>query len=140
MEFKEFEARYNITPQSNSKHILIEGAKYNTDAVLKNNGKIRYADRCAFYITERDYQMLFIYYKWKEIIIHSHWFATSDYLPAPVIKYMLKLFADKTLLANGDPVIYANKKARLNSLYGMSGTALVQDSIVEHTEAEILAG
>lgn len=140
VEFLGFEARYNITPQSNSKHILIEGAQYNTDAVLKNNGKIRYADRCAFYITERDYHMLVMYYKWEKIIIHSHWFATSDYLPAPVVKYMLKLYADKTLLKQGDPVIYANKKARLNSLYGMAGTALVQDNIVEHTEAEILAG
>lgn len=134
VEFQNFRARYKVTPQSSSKRILLKGARFNSDDVMKNNGKIISADVAAFYVTEIDYQLLEMYYKWDKCTIHSHWFAMSDYLDPNVVKYMLQLYADKTLLKHGDPVIYLRKKEKLNSLYGMAGTALVQDSVVEDPE------
>lgn len=131
VEFRNFRARYDVTPQSSSKRILLQNATFNSDDVMKNNGKIISADIAAFYITEVDYKLLDLYYTWSEMIIHSHWFAMSDYLHPEVVKYMLQLYADKTLLKHGDPVIYLRKKEKLNSLYGMAGTSLVQDEVTE---------
>ena len=131
VEFRNFRARYDVTPQSSSKRILLQNATFNSDDVMKNNGKIISADIAAFYITEVDYKLLDLYYTWSEMIIHSHWFAMSDYLHPEIVKYMLHLYADKTLLKHGDPVIYLRKKEKLNSLYGMAGTSLVQDEVTE---------
>lgn len=139
VEFKDFTARYKITPQSSSKRILIEGGVYArdnmTDGIARNNGKIIHADRCAFYITEQDWKLLNLYYTWKgEPIIHSHWFAMSDYLDKHVIEYMLSLYSDKTLLKHGDPEIYLRKKSRLNCMYGMAASRLCPDLIIEDPE------
>lgn len=131
VEYQGLQARYNITPQSSSKRILLDGAIFSGDDVMKNNGKIIYADRAAFYLTEVDAKLIDMYYTAKKVIIHSHWFAMSDYLDKYVVEYMLKLYADKTLLKHGDPVIYLRKKEKLNSMYGMAGTALVQDEVTE---------
>lgn len=134
VEFQGLQAKYNITPLSNSKHILLQGAVYNKDDVTKNNGKIIYADRAAFYLCEQDMIMLQQFYTAKKTIIHSHWFAMSDYLDKHVVNYMLKLYADKTLLKLGDPVIYLRKKEKLNALYGLAASALTRPDILEDPE------
>lgn len=138
VEFQGLQARYNITPLSSSKRVMIQGAVYSNDAVLKNNGKIIYCDRCAFYLTEIDFKLIDMYYTYKKCIIHSHWFAMSDYLDKSFIKYMLKLYADKTLLKHSDPVFYQRQKGKLNSLYGLSATALCRDSIEETEDHEYI--
>lgn len=131
VEFIDFTARYNITPISSSKHILLHGEVYGHDDVMKNNGKIIHADRYACYITQVDKALIDMYYTYGKMIVHSHWFAMADYLDKHVVEYMLKLYADKTLLKHSDPELYLRRKERLNSLYGMAGTALCQDRIRE---------
>lgn len=134
VEFRKLKARYNITPLSSSKRVMIQGAIYSNDSVLKNNGKVIYCERCAYYLTEVDFKLLDQFYTYKEMIVHSHWFAMSDYLDKSFMKYMLKLYADKTLLKHSDPVFYMRQKGKLNSLFGMSGTSLCQDLITEDPE------
>lgn len=134
VEFRNFRARYDVTPQSSSKRILLHNATFNSDDVMKNNGKIISADVACFYITEVDYRLLDMYYEFDKMIVHSHWFAMSDYLNPEIVKYMLQLYADKTLLKLGDPVIYLRRKEKLNSLYGLAACRLVQDSVTEDPE------
>lgn len=139
VEFIDLKARYDITPLSSSKRILLEGGilahdspKENTlRGIAKNNGKIIRAKRFITYITEIDFKYIKMYYKFKRVIIHQHYIALSDYMPRHVIMYMLDCYAQKTLLTGVDPVMRARKKEILNSLYGMSATALVHDTITE---------
>ena len=136
MEFREFRAKYNITPQSASKRVMMEGAElcpesFHNKDIKKNNGKVRYAKRFALYVTEMDMQLISLYYTWEKIIIHSHWIASSDYLPKHVIEYMLDKYAAKTLLTGIDETMRARSKEILNAIYGMCGTSLIHDTIVE---------
>lgn len=144
VEFVNLKAKYDITPLSSSKRIMIQGAEYNDFTweritndkkrrlgVKVNNGKIRFAKRFALYITEVDKRLIDMYYKYDEIKIYSHRIALSDWMDKHVLEYMLQLYADKTLLKTGDPVIYLRKKEKLNSIYGMCGTSLIHDDIIE---------
>lgn len=133
VEYRNFTAKYDITPQSSSKRILLQGAVYGRDGdgLTKNNGKIIHADRAVFYITEHDKRLLDMYYTYDTMLIHSHWIATSAYMPKKVVEYMLKLYANKTLLKGGDPVFYNREKAKLNSIYGLCATALSHAEILE---------
>lgn len=136
VEFRNLRALYDVTPQSASKRILMEGAElcpesYHNKDVSKNNGKVRLARRFALYVTEQDMQLLKLYYKYDKLIIHSHWIAASDYLPKHVIEYMLEKYAAKTLLTGIDETMRARSKEILNAIYGMCGTSLIHDSIIE---------
>lgn len=132
LEFKNLRAKYDVTPWSASKRIMIQGAKYNPDGLAKNNGKIIRCDRYAGYFLETDYKLLDMYYTWDECIVHSHRVALSDYMDKHVVEYMLKRYEAKTLRkTDPDPTIYNLEKQKLNSIYGMCGTALIHDDIIE---------
>lgn len=132
LEFRNLKARYDVTPWSASKRIMIQGATYNPDGLSKNNGKIIKCDRYAGYFLETDYQLLKMFYTWDECIVHSHRVALSDYMDKHVVEYMLKRYEAKTLRkTDPDPTIYNLEKQKLNSIYGMCGTALIHDDIIE---------
>lgn len=131
-EFVNLRARYNITPLSAAKRIMITGATYNSDGLAKNNGKVLRCDRIALYCTEIDYDLICHFYTFDDCIIHSHRIATSDWMPRHVVEYMLTLYHDKTLRkTDPDPTFYNLQKSKLNSIYGLCGTALVHDDIIE---------
>lgn len=129
--FDNLKAKYNVTPLSGSKRVMCQGAVYGKDHDKRNNGKIISARMMALYITEADFTYIKAYYTWSKMEIKSHWFALSDYMDKHVIEYMLQLYADKTLLKNGDPVIYLRKKEKLNSIYGMAASMLVHNDVEE---------
>lgn len=132
LEFTNLRAKYDITPWSASKRIMISGAKYNPDGLSKNNGKIITCDRYAGYFLETDYRLLEMYYTWEDCIVHSHRVALSDYMDKHVIEYMLQRYAAKTLRkTDKDPTVYILEKQKLNSIYGMAGTSLIHDEIME---------
>lgn len=137
VEFVNLQAKYNITPLASSKRIMGEGMVFNTDdpkasSISKNNGKVISAKRFALYICEQDYLCLIKeFYTWDKMIVHSHWIALSDYMPAHVVKYMLKRYESKSLLTGIDEDLRNIEKGKLNALYGLSATALVRDMITE---------
>ena len=140
VEFINLKAKYNITPLASSKRIMGQGMVLNVDGhkpgidngVLKNNGKVISAKRFALYICEQDYLCLIKdFYTWDDMIIHSHWIALSDYMPAHVVRYMLKRYESKSLLTGIDEDLRAIEKSKLNALYGLSATSLVRDQITE---------
>ena len=132
LEFTNLRAKYDVTPWSASKRIMIQGAKYNPDGLAKNNGKIISCDRYAGYFLETDYRLMKMFYEWDDCIVHSHRVALSDYMDKHVVEYMLKRYAAKTLRkTDPDPTIYNLEKSKLNSIYGMMGTSLVHEDIIE---------
>lgn len=132
VEFINLKARYDVTPQSASKRILIQGAVYNKDGMTKNNGKIITAARFALYITEVDKQLIDLYYTYDDLIVHSHRIATSAFMPKHVIEYMLLRYEAKSILPDKpDPTLRNLEKMKLNAIYGMCGTSLIHDDIVE---------
>lgn len=144
VEFRGLKAKYNITPLASSKRIMGSGMILSSDypsenELAKNNGKVIYADRFALYICEQDYLCLISkFYTWDEMIIHSHWIALSDYMPAHVVKYMLKRYESKSLLTGVDEDLRNIEKGKLNALYGLSATALVRDEITETEDYQFI--
>lgn len=137
VEFENLKARYDITPLSASKRIMMQGAVLGEgegSGIAKNNGKVIKAKRFVIYITEVDKKLIDMYYTYDNYpnpTIHSHYIALSDYMPEHVIKYMLKRFEQKTLLTGIDEEMRLIEKQKLNSIYGMCGTALIHDTIEE---------
>lgn len=132
VEYINMKSRYDVTPQSASKRIMISGANYNYDGLTKNNGKIITCSRFALYVTEVDKSLIDMYYTYDEMIVHSHRIALSDFMPKHVIEYMLLRYEAKTLRkTDADPTIYNIEKQKLNAIYGLMGTALIHNDIVE---------
>lgn len=132
VEYINMKARYDVTPQSASKRIMIQGAVYNKDGMTKNNGKIITCQRFCLYITEVDKRLIDLYYTYDEMIVHSHRVALSDYMPRHVIDYMLLRYEAKTLRkTDPDQTIYNIEKQKLNAIYGLMGTSLIHDDIIE---------
>lgn len=97
--------------------------------VLTDNGRILCAKTCQLWVTEQDYITIMNNYKWSKIESLGTWIAHKQYLPTPYIEEVLKLYAEKTTLKGRDPVLYAQKKAHLNSLYGMSVSSLIYSDV-----------
>jgi hypothetical protein len=148
VEFHNLRARYDITPLSASKRIMMHGAVLggvdpdsDTGSLSKNNGKVIYAAVFCQYITEVDKRLIDMYYTYDTYpnpTIHSHYIALSDYMPPHVIRYMLNRYEQKTLLSGVDEEMRMIEKQKLNSIYGMCGTALVHDTIEENEQFKYL--
>lgn len=96
-----------------------------------DNGRIRSAKEIILYCTELDYIGIHNHYNFEEKIINVRR-ANKGYLDTDYIKYILSLFKDKTTLkgVKGYEDLYLQQKARLNSLYGLMVTDIIQPDIV----------
>lgn len=101
-----------------------------------DNGRVMYADSLELWCTEQDFQIIEATYTWTDLIVCEVWEAKKGYLPIKFVQYVLQLFHDKTALKGVDDEGYKLAKARLNSLFGMCVTALLQSEIIWDIEAE----
>lgn len=100
-----------------------------------DNGRIINAEYAEIWLTEYDLAIICEQYKFKQVFItHGH-MAIKDYLPKWFTDYIYELFRRKTMLKNGDPVLYALAKAKLNSVYGMTVQHTIRDNWVEDYQA-----
>ena len=115
-------------PQDNyisaSKCWKLEGA-------LINNGRVQKADVLATTITEVDFEIIEQCYEWEKMEVANLHRFYKGYLPYAIIQSIIKLYEDKTVLkgVEGSEVEYLLSKGMLNSVYGMSVTAIVRDEI-----------
>lgn len=100
--------------------------------VKRDNGRIISADWCTIKCTDVDVKIIQMLYKYDYCNVRQCWYAYKDYLPRDFLDYILTLYSDKTELkgVTGKEDFYMQQKARLNSLYGMCVTKLVQDNFV----------
>lgn len=120
--------RWKITQET----YISESKCFNLKNPVINNGRIVSADSLSTTITEIDYEIMKQVYEWDAISIADCRMAFKNYLPRSIIKSILDLYKDKTVLkgVEGSEVEYMLSKGMLNSIYGMSVTDIVKDNSV----------
>ena len=99
--------------------------------VITDNGRILKADYVEIYVNEIDACVIYEQYKTDGDLCVEVEYAHKDYLPRWFTDYIFELFEAKCKLKNGDPVLYALAKARLNSLYGLCCQKSIKPQIEE---------
>lgn len=85
--------------------------------VLLDNGRIHSAGKLRVLLTEIDYKLYRLYYKWDNATFNNVKIAKKGYLPAYVVKNVLDAYETKeTLKLQHMP--YMNEKVFLNSIFG----------------------
>ena len=114
-----------------------------TDSInhINDNGYILSADYLSIWLTEIDLKRVAELYDFTEYHITDVMAAAKDYLPKWYRDEVWHIFCEKCDLEyqikelhEGDPVLYALKKANLNSLYGMMVQKKVTEDIKEAYE------
>lgn len=96
---------------------------------LKLNGKLVYASEISIAICELDYKWIRKQYdiKGQMYITNLMYFKRGpfpDWLKSDVLKY----FENKCTLKDVDELLYMKSKNMLNSIYGMTATAIIRDT------------
>ena len=90
----------------------------NKEGEIIDNGRILSADYISIFWTEMDLKLFDKYYVCDNCWITNLQYSAKEYLPRWFTDLVYELFRDKCLLKNGDPVLYAIRKAMLNAMYG----------------------
>ena len=110
----------NHSIESESKCIDIKGA-------IIDNGRVMRANEITVMLTELDYKIYKMFYKWDNMSIIEAWAFDSDYLPDYLLNPLKKYYEIKqTLKRTGkeNSTEYAVAKEMVNSAYGMTVTKL----------------
>lgn len=129
VKFKNIRCKYfnNFISQSKCRRIL--KGRY-------DNGRVISAQELEIVLTDVDFKFLSEVYKYDEVEIQESYFARYDYLPKQFIEFILKKYVNKTEYKNveGKEVEYMLEKNKFNSLYGMSVTNNIKDSVLFDNE------
>lgn len=109
----------------------LQASKCKGSGLRFDNGRIYKADEVEFLCTEQDYMIIKNSYEWESVEVLEIWKSYKDYLPKEFIKYILELYTYKTTLkgVEGQEDLYLQSKQYINSLFGMSVTAIVQADV-----------
>lgn len=97
-----------------------------------DNGRIIDAEEVECILTEQDYLTIKETYKWESMEIIYVYKSKKEYLPKPFIEYILSLYKNKTELKDveGFEELYMQSKQYINSMFGMTVTAIIQSEVV----------
>lgn len=95
--------------------------------VRSDNGRIVKADMIEIIVTDVDYDMILKSYNFDDIEFLKIMGSDKKYLDKRILKYILKLYKQKTELkgVEGQEEFYYKSKQRINSLYGCSCTQVL---------------
>ena len=120
--------------------------KVKSENAVIDNGKIIKADMVDIWCTDLDYYIIRQMYTWGKdrkdenegVEIIESWYAYTDYLPMALVSELLDLFNAKTKWKNvpGKESEYRRGKRRLDCIYGMCATSLIQANINWDMNAE----
>ena len=109
--------------------------------ITKDNGRILTAGYVEIELNEIDMRLIYDYYTWDGAICTNVKVAVKDYLPKWYRDIVFDIFTQKCQLEydikikkQGDISQYNQIKSRLNSLYGLTVTKPVKDTICERYE------
>ena len=98
-----------------------------TQDVLKINGKVVSAQAFAIALTEIDFDIIRRQYTWTDIAIDRMLCFQRGPAPRFLKRKVMEYFERKCTLKKADPRLYMASKASLNSVYGMTATAITRD-------------
>ena len=129
IRFKKIKCKTWNTYISTSK--LLDGRR-----IIKDNGRLLYGEDILLYVTEFDLDTILATYEVDPGDIESLgcWTCGKQYLPRIYIDFVLTQYEGKSSLKGVDPVKYALSKVRLNSLYGMSVSNIIQSDVLYSEE------
>jgi len=124
VRFKNLECKYYNNFISASKCRCISGAKY-------DNGRVIKASELEMTLTDIDFKFILDSYNCEYEIIESY-YSLYKYLPIQFINFILDKYVKKTEYKDveGKDVEYNLEKQKFNSLYGMSVTNMIKDTVV----------
>lgn len=120
-EFTDITATGAHVLESRHKAISTVGAEW-------ENGRLYHADKLTVMITDVDYLIYKMFYKWGEMRILGAKTSAKDFLPDYLLKPLFTVFSEKERigkLTKSDPEnnelrqLYQSTKCKLNSFYGM---------------------
>lgn len=110
-------------------HIVNESS---AEVIISDNGRIVRAKSCIFCFNEVDYMNMRRYYNIKGEHIIKGYVARRGRLPKELREVIFNTFKEKCDLEDvkgtDREYLYSNKKAELNSIYGMMLTSILHDS------------
>lgn len=115
------------------------------DMKCDKTGRVIYAESIEYWLTDIDYNIVREMYEIRETEIHSIYASRKKYLDKNVLQFILDAYSDKTTLKGKKGLtdeetqaiedIYLNKKQRINSLYGISVTNILNQSTEYNSES-----
>lgn len=125
LAFTNIMVKTHNTYLSRDKSLIKGKAKY-------DNGRIISAEYLEIWVTEQDWLTISETYTWEKIEVIYKYKCKKEYLPKPLLEYMLELYEKKTKLKGvpGKEDEYNNSKESINSLYGMMVTDLIQSDVI----------
>ena len=94
---------------------------------LKLNGKIVYADTLTIVVCELDYKWICRQYDFDAIAVDKMLIFDRGEMPDWLKEEIFSYFKYKCTLKGVDDLLYAKSKNMLNSVYGMTATAIIRD-------------
>lgn len=123
----------NLTAKTDHHTISRHKCSIADNAVI-DNGRIVSGDYITTYITSVDFIVNRLFYDFESVQIHEFYYCNYEYLPRPLISVIIDAYKRKTLLKNAtdenDVKLYKLSKEFINSLYGMTVTNPIDDTIV----------
>ena len=98
--------------------------------IIADNGRVLKADDLTIWVTEFDYITIMDTYDFDDIESLGCWTCHKKYLPKIYIDFVLDQYEGKTALKGVDPVKYHISKTRLNALFGMAVSNIVQSDVI----------
>lgn len=98
---------------------------------IEDNGRVlQFTGATVLHLTELDYKWIMKQYDFETVKILEMYTADRGYLPQWFSDLTDSYFLKKNTLKNVDELEYMKSKNKLNSIYGMTATALVRDEWV----------
>lgn len=123
----------NVTPKVDNDHPISASKLIHEEGVVKDNGRVIFADSLTVSVTEQDFFVIQEFYNWDwdTMEIANFRIYEKGYLPTAFVKAILKLYKDKTVLKGIEEelVNYMISKNMLNAAYGMIVTDIVREII-----------
>lgn len=95
-----------------------------------DNGRVISGDMIELVLTDVDYDIIMKDYDIGSIEYIETYVNRKDYLPKPIIDYVISLYQKKTMLkgVEGQEDIYMNAKQRINSIFGCCCTNVLKQT------------
>lgn len=115
----------------NTFNTYIQSSKCTGSGFIEDNGRVVSADELIITITEQDWLTIRETYSWESMEVLYKDVSIKRYLPKAFIEYILELYHNKTTLKDveGMEDLYMQSKQYINSMFGMTVTAIVQPEI-----------